>query len=259
MAEYDLSELNRRIYAKPGVAKVYKWEPILTPGEKGAIARIEEDIRGGKLLDLGVGGGRTTPHLLELSPDYIGVDYSAEMVRLARERTPHADIRQMDARDLSALGSGFFDLVFFTGQGIDSVAPDDRLRILESARAALRPSGWFVFSSHNLDGPRGVRLPWPRIGGGLRPTLGELQKFALNLVHYRRLRRLELQGDGYAMLNDDSHNYTMLTHYISRDTAFAQLRRAGFAGEIVCLAQDGTEVSGPDRTSTWLYYLVRKA
>ena len=38
------------------------------------------------ILDLGVGGGRTTPHLSSIAARYVGADYAAEMVARCQDK-----------------------------------------------------------------------------------------------------------------------------------------------------------------------------
>jgi SAM-dependent methyltransferase len=260
MIAFDVSEFNRREYEKSGITKAYQKAPYLFPGERSAVARIENEIHGGKLLDVGIGGGRTTPILLGLSPDYLGIDYSGEMVRIARERFPQADIRRMDARDLSGLGSGVFDFVLFSNNGIDSVSHADRLLVLRNIREVLKPSGWFAFSSHNLDGPirRFTGLQWPKASRSIRRTLGEFHRFFLDCVHFRKLRHHEIRNNEYAVLNDCAHNYSLLTYYVTMEAQRVQLREAGLTGTFHCFDESGKEIHAKDRESVRLQYLVRK-
>jgi len=50
------------------------------PGEKILYDSIAKAAAGKPILDIGVGGGRTVPHLTAMSADYTAIDYSAEMV-----------------------------------------------------------------------------------------------------------------------------------------------------------------------------------
>ena len=110
-------------------------------------------MRGQPLLDLGVGGGRTLPLLRELSDDYTGIDYSAELVAAARRRFPQARIEIGDARDLSRFAASRFALVFFSFNGIDGITHDERGQVFREVLRVLRPRGLFAYSTNNLDTP----------------------------------------------------------------------------------------------------------
>lgn len=44
--------------------------------ERVILGNIQDEILGREILDIGVGGGRTTLHLLALSSRYVGIGYS---------------------------------------------------------------------------------------------------------------------------------------------------------------------------------------
>src|SRR3954465_7082675 len=71
---------------------------------------IEMEVRDQPVLDLGVGSGRTTPHLRRISSKYTGLDYSPEMIATCRRSYPGVDFLVGDARDLSAFEAGSFGL-----------------------------------------------------------------------------------------------------------------------------------------------------
>jgi SAM-dependent methyltransferase len=57
----------------------------------GAIVALRaEEVRGGVVLDLGCGGGQLSSRLLRNGYKPVGVDVSAAMIRLARQRVPQA-------------------------------------------------------------------------------------------------------------------------------------------------------------------------
>ena len=85
-------------------------------------------------MDLGVGGGRTTAFLLQLSKDYVGIDFSNEMIERCRARFPATQFEVRDAQDLSGFEDQSFDFILFSCTGIDLVNHDQRLRILKEVR-----------------------------------------------------------------------------------------------------------------------------
>ena len=128
-----------------------------------------------RVLDLGVGGGRTTPELVRRCASYVGADFAAPMVEACRQR--FGDLLQrgnvaFEVADARALpfASASFDLLVFSFNGIDLVGGGaQRLQALSECRRVLRPGGQLVYSSHNLnwlDSRRAIR--WE----GLRDYLG---------------------------------------------------------------------------------------
>jgi ubiquinone/menaquinone biosynthesis C-methylase UbiE len=150
--------VNLRTYGIPSVASYYAALNYLTPCEKLLFQTYVKP--GMRVLDLGVGGGRTTAYLSRIASRYVGVDYSEAMVQACRKKFPHLDFRLADASELSSFKDGSFDAIVFSFNGLDSVIPNEkRSRCLRECRRVLRPKGTFIFSSHN---PRSVlvRVDW---------------------------------------------------------------------------------------------------
>ena len=74
-------------------------------------ALYREHARGSRALDFGCGAGRSTRFLKARGFAAIGIDISADMVRLAHERDPRGDYRVIADGDFRALPPRGFDLV----------------------------------------------------------------------------------------------------------------------------------------------------
>ncbi len=168
--------VNLRTYRLPEVASHYATLNYLTPCEQLLFRTYIKP--GMTVLDLGVGGGRTTPYLAKIASHYVGVDYSEAMIRACRKKFPDLEFLQADACDLSSFEDASFDAIVFSFNGLDSVVPNEkRSRCLRECWRVLRPAGVFVFSSHN---PRSVlvRADWDR---------GRLRAFARRLVSQKNV------------------------------------------------------------------------
>jgi ubiquinone/menaquinone biosynthesis C-methylase UbiE len=151
---------NLRTYRVPEVASHYAGLNYLTRCEKLLFRTYIQP--GMRVLDLGVGGGRTTSCLSRIASRYVGVDYSEAMIHACRRKFPDLKFLLADASDLSAFEDAWFDAVVFSYNGLDCVVPDEkRLRCLRECWRVLSPDGVFIFSSHN---PRSilVRVDWDR-------------------------------------------------------------------------------------------------
>ena len=253
-------EANIRAWRRPLTAFAYRNAVDLLPPETAMLAQLGGEVARGRVLDIGVGTGRTTGHLANRCAGYTGLDYSPEMIRRAKDRFPGLDLRVMDARDMSAFGRAAFDIVFFSFNGIDYVGHEDRLRILAQVHGVLKPGGAFLFSAHRL----GAVIPPARALSNLALSVNPVRaangllKYAQGMRNARRLKPLERRGDHYALLNDSAQQYQLLTYYISPEAQQQQLVRAGF-GHIRAYSQSGTALSfeTPDRDDYMVHYLAR--
>jgi ubiquinone/menaquinone biosynthesis C-methylase UbiE len=140
---------NLDTWSNPEVAAYYASLNYLTPCEQ---LLFDEYLSSGMaILDLGVGGGRTTPYLSSIAGRYVGADYAAEMVNACRKKFSNLEFEIVDAADLSVFGESSFDAVVMAFNTIDNVIPNEsRYRALREIHRVLKPDGILIFSSHNM-------------------------------------------------------------------------------------------------------------
>lgn len=247
---------NRSAFVRQDVIKYYLNAEELLPAEKAILNRISPSLQEARLLDLGVGGGRTTPHLLTLSRHYTGVDYVADYVEAMKAKYPEASFVLDDARKLEKLDDNSYDFVLFSYNGIDCVSHEGRLEILNAVQRVLRPGGTFMFSSHNRNYEYFGLLPWQRKIVFNKSYLIFLLHCLYHLPKHYRMKRLEQFTDDYAIVNDGDHRFSLLLYYISIDKQKEQLSKAGFV-DVEAFDQSGEPV-GSDSASHWIYYLAQK-
>jgi ubiquinone/menaquinone biosynthesis C-methylase UbiE len=149
---------NLQIYRDPEVVSHYAALEYLTACEKFIFDTYLTP--GMAILDLGVGGGRTTAYLSQRATRYVGVDYSEEMIRRCREKFPQREFLVADASDLSKFSDGSFDAIVFAFNGLDYLQPvEKRRQCLRECERIVRRGGVLIFSSHN---PRSIlmRADW---------------------------------------------------------------------------------------------------
>jgi SAM-dependent methyltransferase len=139
---------NVKKYNEAEVVAYYEQLTGLQPCEE---YMFRQHLREGMdILDMGVGGGRTTPYLSRLAGSYVGADYSEGMVVACKKAWPEKDFRHCDATDMREFASASMDAVVFSFNGIDYIPSDaGRARALSEISRVLRPGGVFIFSSHN--------------------------------------------------------------------------------------------------------------
>jgi 2-polyprenyl-3-methyl-5-hydroxy-6-metoxy-1,4-benzoquinol methylase len=112
----------------------------------GALEGVELD--GKRVLSLAGGGGWDAILFAELGAATTLVDISSRQLatvrRLARSRATELDYLRTDMRDLGALGTGEFDVVFHQHS---LVFVPDAARVITEVARVLAPGGVYVFST----------------------------------------------------------------------------------------------------------------
>jgi SAM-dependent methyltransferase len=255
---------NRRYYERRSIGAHYAKKSRLQTAEAAILALYQSEIAGGRILDIGVGGGRTTPFLLELSPNYVGVDYSAEMIERCRRRYPTVNFQPADARDLSIFPDSSFDFALFSNNGIDAVGHEDRLKILREVHRKLKERGLFVFSSHNRNSR--VPKPWSLRQFDVNPLRAPLRfgkrivDYPVGIVNYlRHAQGNEIHAD-YSVEVDVGNRYSLVHYRITGEAEKEQLGQVGFR-DVETFAIDGRQLSTAELQSTrdwWIHYVCRR-
>jgi SAM-dependent methyltransferase len=264
-------EPNRTTWSR--FAEEYRIEGWGDPGEMAALASVADLARGRPVLDLGVGGGRTTSLLRLLTSDYIGIDYTPEMVEICQARHPGLDIRLGDARELGDLSDCSRGLVLFSNNGIDAVDHDGRQQVLAGVRRVLEPGGVFCYSTLNKDGPLfgahpgnapditwqvGSLLPRPTrpTVDGARGSTADAEEvdptWARAIRNWRRLRHQTRDEGSWGLAPFAAHEFSLVTHFITLEGARNELASNGFDVEMVYPC-DRTEPLAPGEALTSLY------
>ena len=134
-----------------------EWEGRLRR-ESPFFEAVFREVGARSVLDLGCGTGHHAAHFARLGHHVVGVDPSAEMLRIAR--ATHAGVPDL-AFAQAGLGGlraalprdvGAFDVVVCVGNTLPHVADEDGLvAALADARAMLQPDGALVLQILNYD------------------------------------------------------------------------------------------------------------
>lgn len=258
------ADRNITTYTSAGIVRHYAQLEFLQPAEATVLERLKDQLSAMTMLDIGVGGGRTTQHFAPLVKDYVGVDYAPEMIVACQKRFEAADqsmhFEVGDARDLSRFKDNSFDFILFSYNGIDYVDHDDRLKILAEVKRIGKPGGYFFFSSHNLQALE-RDLSWKQ-----QLSFNPIQVY-VNLVVMglfwllnRSLDRHTITTSDYLIVRDESHNFRLDTYYIRAVEQIKQLSK-GFSQIEIYPWQSTERVVDMDAAimgrDLWLYYLCQ--
>ena len=243
---HPIDEINLRTMRSKGAAETYAVGEQLQPREQAALDSVFDAVWEQPILDLGVGAGRTVKPLLAVSSDYLGIDYSPEMIAACRQRYAEQRFEYGDARHLTSVRDESIGLVMFSCNGICMVGHEDRLRILREAHRVLTPGGVLILTTYNqrcTDERGGFKFPRfyfsrnpIRLGVRIARFLGSTVVRAYNRQRYQRhnVRTAE-----YSMINDECHDYGTMLYYITLAQQRRQLEACGFMPNAAAYDQAG--------------------
>lgn len=217
-------------------AEEYGQRTYLLPPERRLFEKYSQEIATGQVLDLGVGGGRTTRYLLSRCRSYRAIDYAPAMIDACRRNFPECgpDAFQLgDARHLTGVESQSVDVALFAYNGLDYVGHDDRLQILSEIARVLRLGGLFLFSTHSLHA-----FPFQS------PELQERN---------RHVDVSTLAERGWALLVD--YATLFVTYYSNPEVQVAQLRAAGFE-TLDVLDMEGRDFEFAHPPADWMVHIA---
>jgi SAM-dependent methyltransferase len=254
-----MDNLNRIAYGPGFALEAYASSANLSIAERAIFQALGPRIAGKRLLDIGVGGGRTTAFMLELSRDYTAIDYCEGFVDVVKAKFGLDSVYCCDVRDMSRFADEAFDFVMFSFNGLDYVSHEGRLKSLAEINRVLRRDGLFVFSSHNRNRPNGRPRPRLLIDGEAIAAgrwLKSKLKTALLSPRHWLMRRYEVETSEYAIVNDDGLHYSLLTYYITLRKQIEQLESLQFT--IEGIYNVAGRYAEDDDQSPWLYYVASK-
>ena len=246
----NLFKTNQDTYEQKRVVKYYINDTLLQSAEKKIITKLQDSLKDFSMLDLGIGGGRTTGHFEPLVKKYIGTDYSKNMIESCKKKFPGLDLRVLDAREMSIFKDNTFDLILFSFNGIDYMNKDDRKKTLKEIKRICKTNGVFIFSTHNIN-------VIPKIFS-LKISLNPL-KLAARIL---KLIKLYIYNESpfkckekEIIINDGAHNFCLKTFYINPEEQIIQLKDFGFSNITLYdnLGNENLQVKG-----SWVYYMCKK-
>ncbi len=257
-----LEDNNQKLYADRSIVHHYTQLKLLQPAEQTILNLLHDQLATMKMLDIGVGGGRTTQHFSQLVLEYVGIDYSSNMIAACQKRfaetSPAITFEVCDARNMSLFESNSFDLIAFSFNGIDYISHCDRLKIFQEVRRVGKPGGYFFFSSHNLQGME-REFHWDKqLSFNPIKTYTNLVMFALLRLFNYPMTLDQLNHAAHVVVKDEAHNFRLKTYYIRPEAQINQLK-ADFNLIKVYSWANGLEITSAQDLSTnadmWLYYL----
>ena len=259
-----MNSQNLTTYRKPNIVNHYQFLSQLQPAEIVILEKLRPQLPQFKMLDIGIGGGRTTTHFAPLVSEYCGIDYSPEMITACKakfiQKIPNLSLEVVDARDLSQFADNYFDFILFSFNGIDYVEHSDRLKILSEVARVGKKNAYFAFSSHNLQAmfkefSYQKHLSW----SPFKTYVNLFMWGVLRLANFSSTTQ-QLENSKYYLIRDESHNFRLQTYYIKPEAQIVQLA-PNFQDIELYSWQSGSKIMTMGDSviddDFWLYYLCR--
>ena len=256
-------EHNRAVYRAQRIVQHYSELRQLQPAERAILELLREEWPQIKMLDIGVGGGRTTQYFSELAAEYTGIDYSEEMIAACQKRFSPSQSRTLevgDARKMSQFEDNSFDFILFSFNGLDVLSHSDRLQVLQEVSRVGKPGGYFLFSSHNIQVLERDFDGLSQICCNPLKTYVNVMMFALLRLFNRLVSLRQIRESDYEIIRDESHNFRLKQYYIRPQAQLNQLA-SNFEAVKTYAWNSGSAIKTMQElnlcTEVWLYYFCR--
>lgn len=253
---------NKNIYEKKEIADYYQSYKDLQPAEKIIIDLLNPNLHHYKMLDIGVGGGRTSSYFIPKVKNYIGIDYSHEMIntciKLFGNKYPETKFELKDARNIEEYESSSFDLILFSFNGIDYMNIEERFDFISKSYNLLKPDGYLCFSSHN------TLFLEKLFSFTLRKNIFKMFKQIIDLKKLKKINKEEITNNNqnYKYINDGAHDFMLSTCYTEPSYQKQIIIKSGFSSVNIFSNNSTSEINFSDSkilsNSPWIYYLCKK-
>ena len=258
------TSVNKALYDSEEIVNLFIPYCDLQKPENTILSEFREKLPNMKMLDIGVGAGRTTVHFARLAKEYIGIDCANNMIKAAQKKfqdyPKKISFATIDASNMALFKDNYFDFILFSWCGIDYAEHDNRLKILTEIHRVLKPGGSFAFQTHNLT----YQVKNCSIKLSKNPFI--LSQRINRLLQMRMLNKKDtwkaIRKTGkkpYIIFRDETHNFRMTTYIISPAEQIKQLTHLGFSETKILDLQNGKEILNPaNMVDPWLYFLTTK-
>jgi ubiquinone/menaquinone biosynthesis C-methylase UbiE len=142
---------NKLTWNLPPLVEWYKSRTHIQEGEKKILELV--NFSNMNMIDIGVGGGRTTIHFAPLVNNYLGIDIIKDFTDFLEKKyinSPTYKFKCMDVLDLDKQNNKY-DFVLFSHNGIDNLLDiQSYINALNNMNTICSNNGYVCFSSHNI-------------------------------------------------------------------------------------------------------------
>lgn len=260
-----MEKVNRYIYEKADIVEGFLGHINLQKPEKTIFEILRPNLKEMKMLDIGVGTGRTTRHFAFLVKEYVGIDFSENMINQCKQNFPEPgkmSFAVLNARDLHVFEDNYFELINFSFNGLDYLDHAGRIEALEEIKRVCMPGGIFSFSTHNLYSVRRfLAIDWPLLREAPRCFVKRL--FNIPILRFLNEPLYKIKKEDYVIFRDGELSFDLRTYYVKPEKQIDQLKKLEFENIRIFSVETGKEMeSGGDFTKTrdyYFYFLCNKS
>ncbi|MFQ3575338.1 MAG: class I SAM-dependent methyltransferase [Cytophagales bacterium] len=257
----DYMSKNDFVYDKKEIITKYASFGFLFKPEKLLFENFSDFFKTASVLDIGVGGGRTSQFLIPKCLNYVGIDISEGMIEASKKKFQHFTNAKFEVVDATNLNTVFdkesFDFILFSFNGIDCISQEKREKTIENILSLLKPNGYFLYSCHNI-------RSLPKIS---KLSLGK--NFFKWFERYKRYKTFnsiypnlsDVISRDVSVIKDGSENFEIEIVYVKPEFEYSRLEKLGFS-EIKIFDFDNSKELRKEilseNTDFWLYFLCKK-
>jgi len=234
----------------------------LMKGEQLIIDFAGDQLKNWRMLDIGIGAGRTTRHFAPRVKEYIGIDYSERMIAVVRKKflhpEPHVSFQVADIQSVPHIADGSIDLCLFSFNGLDCNPYEERIKGLKEISRILKPGGYFLFCTHNLQAIDVIfQFESTKNPVKVAYTIAKILLLHLLLGSVNKLKKRD-----HIYIRDAAHLFRVKHMYVTPAEQIRQLRENGFTDIRLFAYPEPDELTGRDPASitdsAFIFFLARK-
>ena len=257
LSQKEMGDFNKDIYEKVDIVEGFIEYTNLQKPEKTIYELLSPQLKQMRMLDIGVGTGRTTRHFAPQVKHYVGIDFSENMINQCRQNYSESDnllFAVVNARDLNIFEDNYFDFINFSFNGIDYLDHNGRMEAFAEIKRVCAPGGIFSFSTHNLYSIRRfLAIDWQFLRDAPRSFIKRLLFIPV----------LRLLNEPLAKICKMDYVIDLRTYYVKPEKQIEQLKKLEFENIRIFSVETGKEIiSDVDFSDTrdyYFYFLCNKS
>ncbi|MBN1199282.1 MAG: class I SAM-dependent methyltransferase [Bacteroidales bacterium] len=234
----------------------------LMKGEQMIIDTMGDQLPKWKMLDIGIGAGRTTRHFAPRVKEYLGVDYVPGMIEVVKRKFPHPEphvkFEVADIQSMPQIPDSSVDFCLFSFNGLDCNPYEERMKGLSEISRMLKPGGYFLFSTHNL---LAIDVIF-EIEKTKNPVKLGYSIFKRILLHLMLGPVNKLKQKDHIYIRDAAHLFRVKHMYHKPAEVISQLKQVGFTEIRMFDYPECNEITGRDPAtitdSAFVFFLAKR-